>query len=118
MASQIALHAEYGGVVPEVASRNHLRALQPVIENALAKAGDTVYASMRETEGHNAQVVADVANFASMYGGPVVSTCWHPHRYPPIETGFRSGNIAVAAQAGANLLREFSPDIKRLFSRK
>jgi N6-L-threonylcarbamoyladenine synthase len=39
VASQIAVHAEYGGVVPEVASRNHLRTLQPVLENALAKAG-------------------------------------------------------------------------------
>ncbi|MEI9892662.1 MAG: tRNA (adenosine(37)-N6)-threonylcarbamoyltransferase complex transferase subunit TsaD [Chthoniobacter sp.] len=39
VASQIALHAQYGGVVPEVASRNHLRMLQPVIESALAKAG-------------------------------------------------------------------------------
>jgi N6-L-threonylcarbamoyladenine synthase len=38
VASQIALHAQYGGVVPEVASRNHLRTLQPVIEAALAKA--------------------------------------------------------------------------------
>jgi NAD(P)-dependent dehydrogenase (short-subunit alcohol dehydrogenase family) len=32
--------------------------------NALAKAGDTVYASMRETDGRNAPVVADVARFA------------------------------------------------------
>ncbi|MDR3406595.1 MAG: tRNA (adenosine(37)-N6)-threonylcarbamoyltransferase complex transferase subunit TsaD [Chthoniobacter sp.] len=38
VASQIALHAQYGGVVPEVASRNHLRMLQPVIESALAQA--------------------------------------------------------------------------------
>ena len=37
VASQMALHAEYGGVVPEVASRNHLRALQPAIERLLAK---------------------------------------------------------------------------------
>jgi N6-L-threonylcarbamoyladenine synthase len=39
VASQIALHAQYGGVVPEVASRNHLRMLQPVIDAALQKAG-------------------------------------------------------------------------------
>jgi N6-L-threonylcarbamoyladenine synthase len=39
VASQIAVHAEYGGVVPEVASRNHLRALRPVIERALESAG-------------------------------------------------------------------------------
>lgn len=39
VASQIAVHAQYGGVVPEVASRNHLRMLQPVIDAALQKAG-------------------------------------------------------------------------------
>ena len=39
VASQIAVHAEYGGVVPEVASRNHLRALRPVIQRALESAG-------------------------------------------------------------------------------
>ncbi|HEX8296782.1 MAG TPA: tRNA (adenosine(37)-N6)-threonylcarbamoyltransferase complex transferase subunit TsaD [Chthoniobacteraceae bacterium] len=38
VASQIALHAAYGGVVPEVASRNHLRMLKPVISRALAAA--------------------------------------------------------------------------------
>ena len=38
VASQIALHAQYGGVVPEVASRNHLRTLKPVIARALARA--------------------------------------------------------------------------------
>jgi len=41
VASQIALHALTGGVVPEVASRNHLRTLRPVISSALAKAGVT-----------------------------------------------------------------------------
>jgi N6-L-threonylcarbamoyladenine synthase len=35
VASQIALHAQYGGVVPEVASRNHLRMLKPVLTRAL-----------------------------------------------------------------------------------
>lgn len=42
VASQIAVHAEFGGVVPEVASRNHLRALRPVIQRALAEAGVTL----------------------------------------------------------------------------
>lgn len=36
--SQISIHREYGGVVPEVASRNHLKALRPVLEAALAGA--------------------------------------------------------------------------------
>ena len=39
VASQIAIHRAYGGVVPEVASRNHLTQLRPVIDAALAGAG-------------------------------------------------------------------------------
>jgi N6-L-threonylcarbamoyladenine synthase len=39
VASQIDLHQAYGGVVPEVASRNHLRALRPTLERALEKSG-------------------------------------------------------------------------------
>jgi N6-L-threonylcarbamoyladenine synthase len=37
--SQVAAHAPYGGVVPEIASRDHARAIVPVIREALARAG-------------------------------------------------------------------------------
>ena len=37
--SQIALHAEYGGVVPELASRDHVRKLAPMVRQMLADAG-------------------------------------------------------------------------------
>ena len=37
--SQVAMHAEYGGVVPEVASRAHLEAMVPTMRRALDKAG-------------------------------------------------------------------------------
>ncbi len=37
--SQIALHAEYGGVVPELASRDHVRKLLPLVRQTLADAG-------------------------------------------------------------------------------
>ena len=40
--TQIALHAEYGGVVPEIASRDHLKQIQPVISKALAEAHITI----------------------------------------------------------------------------
>ena len=40
--SQIKLHADYGGVVPELASRDHVRKLVPLIRQALAEAGLTV----------------------------------------------------------------------------
>jgi N6-L-threonylcarbamoyladenine synthase len=39
VASQAALHAPYGGVVPEVASRRHLELIVPAVERALADAG-------------------------------------------------------------------------------
>jgi N6-L-threonylcarbamoyladenine synthase len=38
VSSQIDTHAKYGGVVPELASREHLRAIVPVVRMALAKA--------------------------------------------------------------------------------
>jgi N6-L-threonylcarbamoyladenine synthase len=41
VASQIATHQPYGGVVPELASREHLRAIVPVVRQALAEAGRT-----------------------------------------------------------------------------
>jgi N6-L-threonylcarbamoyladenine synthase len=40
--SQVALHAPFGGVVPELASRDHLRNIQPVFERALLEAGVTL----------------------------------------------------------------------------
>ena len=45
VASQIATHQPYGGVVPELASREHLRAIVLVVRQALAEAGQT-YASV------------------------------------------------------------------------
>ena len=39
VSSQTKLHAEYGGVVPELAAREHLRNLIPVAKSALVKAG-------------------------------------------------------------------------------
>src|ERR1700729_1875847 len=41
VASQMAMHAVYGGVVPELASREHLRNIVPVVREAIAKAGIT-----------------------------------------------------------------------------
>jgi N6-L-threonylcarbamoyladenine synthase len=42
VASQISTHATYGGVVPELASREHLRAIVPVVRAALAEARITL----------------------------------------------------------------------------
>lgn len=39
VSSQVLIHAEYGGVVPEIASRKHLEMISPVISQALRDAG-------------------------------------------------------------------------------
>jgi len=39
IASQVEIHARYGGIVPEVASRQHLLSVIPVIERAMTEAG-------------------------------------------------------------------------------
>lgn len=42
IASQTAVHAPFGGVVPEVASREHLRVIDPLLDAALSEAGVTL----------------------------------------------------------------------------
>ncbi len=42
VASQADLHARYGGVVPEIASRRHLELVSPVVQTALDEAGTTL----------------------------------------------------------------------------
>ena len=37
--SQIALHVDYGGVVPELASRDHVRRIIPLIKQVMSKSG-------------------------------------------------------------------------------
>jgi N6-L-threonylcarbamoyladenine synthase len=53
VASQLATHGKYGGVVPELASREHLRAIVPVVRLALAEAaaGFDDLAAIAVTEG-------------------------------------------------------------------
>ena len=41
IASQVDLHTIYGGVVPEIASRKHIENINPVVREALKKAGKT-----------------------------------------------------------------------------
>ena len=42
IASQVPIHAEHGGVVPELASRQHIRDMQPTLQRALSNAGVTL----------------------------------------------------------------------------
>ncbi|WP_423823065.1 tRNA (adenosine(37)-N6)-threonylcarbamoyltransferase complex transferase subunit TsaD [Salinisphaera sp. SPP-AMP-43] len=49
--SQVDLHAEYGGVVPELASRDHIRKLLPLIDHVRAEAGHPALTGIAYTRG-------------------------------------------------------------------
>jgi len=53
ISSQFAVHARYGGVVPELASREHLRAIVPIVRAALEQAASRFedLAAIAVTEG-------------------------------------------------------------------
>src|SRR6188768_2278023 len=51
IASQIPIHREWGGVVPELASRQHIRDICGVVERALGEAGARLRGAVGDTRG-------------------------------------------------------------------
>lgn len=49
--SQVKLHAEYGGVVPELASRDHIRKIIPLIDKVMTDAGQPALTGIAYTRG-------------------------------------------------------------------
>jgi hypothetical protein len=70
------------------------------------------------TRDNRGRLTIDAAQIAGAYGSGMVSTFWYPSRYSPTAQGLRMGNLNLAVVAGVNILREFSPELKRLFSIK
>lgn len=55
---------------------------------------------------------------AGAYGGAMISTLWYPDRFSPLRDGFRKGNIEIGVHVGVNVIKEFSPELKRVFRKK
>jgi N6-L-threonylcarbamoyladenine synthase len=51
VASQTEIHREWGGVVPELSARQHIRDICGIVERALADAGDPAYDAIAVTQG-------------------------------------------------------------------
>jgi len=62
--------------------------------------------------------VFDVSGLAGIYAGTMIPMLWHPRGYSPMAQGVRAGDFGVMFQAGNNLIKEFRPDITRLFAKK
>jgi hypothetical protein len=56
----------------------------------------------------------DIGGLAGIYGGPMVMTTWYPSKYTALGYGVRQGNLAAAITSGIYVIREFSPELKRL----
>jgi hypothetical protein len=80
------------------------------IAHALARTFVTL-----DDSGHQ---VFDISGLAGIYVGSMLPMYWHPRHYSPWNQGVRAGNFGVMFHAGSNLIQEFQPDLKRLFSRQ
>lgn len=94
ISSQIATHAKYGGVVPELASREHLRAIVPVVRMALEQANtrmeDLAAVAVTEGPGLVGSLLVGIT-----YAKAIVAV----HRMPLIAVNHIEGHIhSVASQ--------------------
>jgi hypothetical protein len=62
--------------------------------------------------------VLDVPGLAGIYAGTMIPMEWHPRGYSAWHQGIQEGNFGVMFQAGTNVIKEFRPDLERIFSRK
>ena len=95
ISSQIATHARYGGVVPELASREHLRAIVPAVRLALEESGTTPQdlAAIAVTEGPG--LVGSL-----LVGITYAKALAMVHKIPLIAVNHIAGHIhAVASQS-------------------
>jgi N6-L-threonylcarbamoyladenine synthase len=88
IASQEAIHAPYGGVVPELASRRHLEVIVPVVEKALADAR----ATLRDLDGiavtHGPGLVGSL-----LVGCAVAKSLAYVRRLPLVPVNHLEGHI-------------------------
>jgi hypothetical protein len=61
----------------------------------------------------NGRLHLDLPRFAGDYGSSMLVNTWYPAGYSPLEQGVKMGDVQVGLDAGTNLVREFSPEIKR-----
>ncbi len=57
----------------------------------------------------------DLPTVAGAYGSSMISTYWYPSRYSPLVQGVQQGHMQMGFVFGVNLIREFSPELKRQF---
>jgi len=95
VASQVELHARYGGVVPELASRQHVEAIVPVVEEALARAECTW-----DGIGAVAVTIGPGLAGALLVGANVAKAIAYARQLPLIAVNHLEGHIYAAGLDG------------------
>jgi N6-L-threonylcarbamoyladenine synthase len=128
VSSQIKLHAEYGGVVPELAAREHLKNLSPVAQAALREAGvsPAEIDAVAATQGPGLAIALLIGfkaaqAFAFALGKPFIGINHHEaHLYspwiegnPPV-AGFEKfePNVSLIVSGGHTLLVHVASELK------
>ena len=91
VSSQVELHATYGGVVPELASRKHVEAIIPVLDEALERAST----SMREIGAIGVTYGPGLAG-ALLVGFNFAKTLAYAHNLPLVPINHLEGHIYAA----------------------
>ena len=129
VASQVRLHSEYGGVVPELATREHLRNLIPVVRQALETAGISMaeLTAVAATRGPGLPAALMVGwtaaqSLATARGLPVIGIHHHEaHLYSPWISGkpaqFHGAaippHVSLIASGGHTLLVHVRSELDR-----
>ena len=114
VSSQVKIHAEYGGVVPELATREHMKNIQPVIQEALSQASCSVsdLSAIAATRGPGLPP-------ALMVGWKAAQAFAYAINRPLIGTNHVVAHLYSAWFSGApikNNLKDFEPNISLIVS--
>src|SRR5512137_309819 len=102
VASQVDVHAPYGGIVPELASRRHIEVITPVIDRALLDAGITL------AEVGAVAVTAGPGLVGSLLVGvSVAKAIAYGRKLPLVAVNHLEGHIAAARLDAPNLTYPF-----------
>jgi hypothetical protein len=66
------------------------------------------------TRDNRGRLVPNVPLVAGAYGGALIATAWYPPSYRADREALRVASLTIVAEAGSNVFREFTPELKRL----
>jgi len=70
------------------------------------------------TKNDEGQTRFDLPVLAGAYASGIIPILWYPDRYSPWKDGFRLGSQQLGFSVGVNVIKEFGPELRRIFRPK